>query len=81
MAVVSVPTVGLLASHAPRIPHEFPLLPVADGALHPVGNVVVLAMPDELPVWEPYVPCVVVVTSLAWEDALNGPLLVDVLAV
>ena len=47
---------GLLASHAPRIPHELSLLPDVDGAGHPVGKVVVLAMPDELPVSEPYVP-------------------------
>lgn len=69
----------MLDSHPPRIPHEFPLLPLEAGALHPVGNVVVFAIPDELPLAEPYVP-VAVDTSEAWEKALNGPLLVDVLA-
>jgi hypothetical protein len=50
---------GLLESHPPFMPQEFPVLPVADGADHPAGKVVVLTMADELPVAEPYVPVAV----------------------
>ena len=78
MAVVG--EAGLLDNQPPLMPHEFPLLPVASGLLQPEGAVVVFTMADELSVTEPYVPDAVE-TSDAVDDALNGPLLVEALAV
>jgi len=74
--VASVPAEGLLDNQPPRIPHELPVFPVVEGAFHPVGNVVVFAMPEALPLTA--VCDAVAVTS--GETALKGPLLVDVLA-
>jgi len=71
---------GFVSNHPPRIPHELPLLPVVDGAFQPVGNVVVFAIPDILPFIAVCDP-VAVDTLTACEEALNGPLLIAVLAV
>jgi len=56
-------------------------LPVVDGVLHPVGAVVVFAIPEELPVALPYAPEALDTSDGRGEETLNGPLLVAVLAV
>ena len=63
----------------PPIPHEFPALPVASGA-KPRGVVVVLAMPELLPVPAPYCPRAFP-TPNSVEEAVKSPLFGEVLAV
>lgn len=79
---------GLSANHPVLIPHEFPLLPVAEGCrLLPqllgaaFGYVVGFAIADVLAPELPNVACPDVTPVPGSEDAANGPLLIVALAV